>query len=799
MRIKRSFICLLFCFVCVFALSAQSEGWYYNKPIRDIKFSGLNVTGSSEMDTVVSEFKGKNFSDDLYIDIINKIYNLDFFDDISVELNPADVNGNSVILTITVVEKPVVSKINIYGNKQIHNADITDAVSLKKSDIFSASRLPADERKIRDMYLDKGYTNVRVTSNTEVTDDGIVVNFVIEEGKATIVTAIHFQGNEVFSEKTLKKQINLKESGLFNKGAYKEAFIEIDKGLVTSYYKERGYMDAAIVDVVKEVTYNEAKNQDEIEITFIVKEGSRYTYGGLTLTGNTLFTTEELLSFINMKKGDVFNQTKFTTGIYAIANKYYENGYTSNYFSDPVKEIDPDTMMVSFSMQIQEKPRSHIENIIITGNTKTKDYVIRRELGIETGDIYSLSKIQSGLRNLGNTQFFSAVSPDFVQGSEENLIDMIVAVEEGLTTQIEVGIAFSGIASADDIPVSTYLKWADTNIAGTGKTISAGFNLATNEQSINFGYSDSWLFNKPITFSADLQYSKADASCPQVMTLPSGTDLNNFYMDYERRTIGASAALGYRWYPRFSIITLTGGLSTNLVRNDYNANLFTPVDAEISANHAKFGIQNSVWSQISFDDRDLYYDPMKGWFVSQRLTWNGLLPNVENQYYLRSDSKGEIYFTLLDRPVSETWNFRLILMGYTGLSFLVPAPNCQISSNNKLYIDGMFNGRGWSGLFKNRGQAMWNSYLELRMPIAIGIFGVDFFADAVALKDNIGDMFTGLKLEDFRFSFGPGLRFALQQFPIRLLLANTFKFNSNGNFEWDKKWQFTLSFTIANR
>jgi outer membrane protein insertion porin family len=85
------------------------------------------------------------------------------------------------------------------------------------------------------------------------------------------------------------------------------------------------------------------------------------------------------------------------------------------------------------------------------------------------------------------------------------------------------------------------------------------------------------------------------------------------------------------------------------------------------------------------------------------------------------------------------------------------------------------------------------------MPIAIGIFGVDFFADAVALKDTIGDMFTGLKLEDFRFSFGPGIRFSLQQFPIRLLLANTFKFNSNGNFEWDKKWQFTLSFTIANR
>ncbi len=798
MRIKRTLVCLLFCFVFVSAMFAQSDDWFYNKPIKEIKFSGLHVVGSSEMDTVVSEFKGKNFSDELYIDIINKIYNLGFFDDISVEVNPGDVNGSSLILNVAVVEKPVVTKINVEGNKHIHDTDITDAISLKKSDVFMSSKLPSDERKIRDLYLEKGYTNVRVSSTVEENEDGVIITFTIEEGRATIVTAIYFQGNDVFSEKTLKKQINLKESGLFNKGAFREALVETDKGLIASYYKERGYIDAAVTDVVKNVTYNESKNQDEIELTFVLKEGSRYTYGGLTLSGNTLFTTEELLSYINMKEGDVFNQTKFTTGIYSIANKYYENGYTSNYFSDPKSQIDPETMSISFSMEIVEKPRSHIENVIITGNTKTKDYVIRRELGIETGDIYSLSKIQSGLRNLGNTQFFSAIAPDFQQGSEENLIDMIVAVEEGLTTNIEVGLAFSGIASADDIPVSTYLKWSDTNIAGTGKSISAGFNLATNEQSISFGYADSWLFNKPISFSADLQYSKTEASCPQVMTLPSGTNVNDFYMDYTKRTIGASVSLGHRWYPRFSIITLTGGLSTNLVRNDYDATLYTPVDTAISDNHKKFGIQNSIWSQISFDDRDLYYDPMKGWFVSQRLTWNGLLPNLENQYYLRSDTKGEIYFTLVDKPVSETWNFRLILMGYTGLSFLVPGGSCEISSNNKLYIDGMFTGRGWTSLFKDKGQALWNSYIELRLPIAIGIFGVDIFADAVALKDTVGDMFSNLSLDDFRFSFGPGIRFALQQFPIRLLLANTFKFN-NGNFEWDKTWQFTLSFTIANR
>jgi outer membrane protein insertion porin family len=93
---------------------------------------------------------------------------------------------------------------------------------------------------------------------------------------------------------------------------------------------------------------------------------------------------------------------------------------------------------------------------------------------------------------------------------------------------------------------------------------------------------------------------------------------------------------------------------------------------------------------------------------------------------------------------------------------------------------------------------MWSSNLELRMPIATGIFALDFFADAVAIKENPKQMFESLTLDDFYFSFGPGLRFSIPQFPIRMLLANTFKFN-NGQFEWDKKWQFVLSFNLANR
>ena len=224
------------------------------------------------------------------------------------------------------------------------------------------------------------------------------------------------------------------------------------------------------------------------------------------------------------------------------------------------------------------------------------------------------------------------------------------------------------------------------------------------------------------------------------------------------------------------------------------------VSSVIAENHGKFGIANTLWTSFSLDDRDIYYDPSKGWFASQRFSLVGLIPEKESEYYLRSDTKGELYFTLFQRQISETWTLKFVLAGYSGLSFVFPTFSDKIEDDGYLYIDGMFNGRGWGNLetYQNRGNAMWSSYLELRMPIATGVFALDFFGDAVAVKENPKDLFTNLALDDFYFSFGPGMRFSLPQFPLRLLLANTFKFEDN-NFEWDKKWQFVLSFNLSNR
>ncbi len=798
MRNKRSFclISLIIFFAC--SLFAQ-ENWFYGKKIKKVTFEGLKTLTSTDLDSVTGQYIGKEFSDEVYADFLGSLFSLEYFDDISTSVLPYDTEKSACILQFSVIERPTIVSLKFSGNTKISATDLKEEIAIKKGDIFVSSNINLDERRIREMYLKKGYTNVKVSSEVTTDDTGVTVTFAISEGKPTIVASIQFTGNEVVASKTLKGLLSLREASLLQKGAFQETYLESDKQAILRYYQDRGYVDATILDVVRQVNYNADKDQDELTLIFQIKEGSQLNYGGMVISGNTIFTTEELLALVTIKEGTVFNQTKFSASLQSICDLYYENGYTSNqFYPNLIRDAEKGTIICQ--LMIYEFPKSHIENIIVKGNSKTKDYVILRELPIESGDIFSKAKVESGLRNLYNTQFFAAISPEFVAGSEQNLVDMVITVEEASTTSVEFGVTFSGITNPNDSPISGFVKWSDTNVGGTGRTISTNLVASNTEQSISLGFSDAWLFGKPISFSTSLDFSHTNSLCLQKVFLPTGVNETDYYMNYDEWKLGGGVSLGKRWTPNFAILTLSGGLSSNFIRNVYDADLYTPVSSVISENHGRFGIENSVWTSFSMDDRDIYYDPSTGWFASQKLSLVGLIPELESEYYLRSDTKGELYFTLLEKPITDTWTLKFVLAGYSGLSFVLPTYSDKIEKNGYLYIDGMFNGRGWKSqeVYENRGNAMWSNYLELRMPIATGIFALDFFADAVAVKETPQDLFTNLSLNDFYFSFGPGMRFSLPQFPLRLLLANTFKIEDNV-FKWEDKWAFTLSFNISNR
>lgn len=795
---------VFFFFAIVFFANAQNNDWFWNQKVTKIDFEGLKTVKKSDLNGITSSYIDKPLTQDLYNEILDRLYALDFFDDIIPYAKHASKNNDDVLLVFEVYERPLVSEINFIGNRKIRNGELRDKIKTKTSDIYVEAKVLLDERTIRNYYIEKGYTASSVTHTITETDDGVVINFEISEGQNTIIKEIHFSGNTIASERTLRSKLSMREVGflgLVHDGAYKPAVLEQDKQRVILYYKDKGYADANVLDVNIETTYNADKQRNELVLTYIVSEGSLYTYGGLTITGNEVFSDKELLAVTKLKAGSTYNETKYQEDMIAITSKYYENGYMSSQFY-PIPTKNTDKNEISYELGIIENSRSHIENIVIKGNTKTKEYVIRREIPIEPGDVFSQDTIINGYRNLSNLQYFSSVIPEPVPGSEENLYDLVWNVEEKSTSNILFGLTFTGVTESNALPITLFANLENTNLFGEGRTISTAVKLATDAQSFDLGYSQNWIGNSPISWSESITFSHEKTTTPMLyFDSSTGTlEKSGLGMSYNNWAGTLSSALSRRWTPNYAIITLAGGLTNSLQYNAYDASLYVPVNTGTSFYENRLGLSNSIFTSISVDNRDLIYEPSKGWFANERLAWYGLLPGVEKEFFMRSDTKLEGYVTLAQFSLSDFWTYKLVLAGYTGVSLVLPTDGSGLSDTNKLYIDGMLNGRGWSDIYKaSRGQFMVSNKLELRFPLIPNIIGATGFFDFAYTKPTLKENLLPAA-DEWYFSWGPGVRFLIQQFPLHILFAFKGKI-VNGNFTTgvDLPFQLVLSYNVTNR
>ncbi len=797
--------------------SQESDGWYYGKPIRDIKFRGLDNVNESDLRGITDRFIGELFTDELFADLMNRLFAIDYFEEIEPNAVPVDKNNQMVRIVVDVVEKPVIQKVRFIGAVKIKSDTLQDEISTKDKAVFDEYKLAADVTAIRNYYYSKGYSEVEVSSTTEKGSDGIIVSFHIKEGSQVVVKDIVFSGNRMVSARTLRGKLTSKKSSLINRDGFSDASIEQDKKAIMQYYAENGYIDVDIINVEQKSEFNAKKGRQEITLVFNIEEGSQYTFAGLTIKGNEIFSSEELSRLVRLKTGDVFNITKLQEGMAGIQSKYTDSGYWSNQYQ-PQVDRNPDAKTVAYTLYILEGERSHVESIILEGNTRTKDEVIMRELPLKEGDVFSNEKVTTGLRSLYNLQYFSSVVPEITPGSEDDLVNLTLKVAEQSTRSVQFGMTFSGSSSADDFPISLNLGLADSNLFGTGKSASLSASIASSTQSVSASFGVPYLFGKPISNTVSLGYSRAKIFTPRNVFLPNG-NLDNLtnYFDLIQHKISLSDSIARRWQKRWGDFTLAGGGAISLVTNTYDGDSYIPTFSTIEDYHNVWNPKNTVYGQVSLDGRDFYFNPSKGWFGSQRLTWIGLLPKGvfsetfgESEFILRSTTTGELYFQLVNKPITEKFSLQLILAGLSQVTFQKAFFGSSISSTNKLYLDGMLFGRGWevSDMEFGQGDLLWNNSIELRYPVFKNALSVDLFFDASMIKNSA---VSGLNINDasnWLFSFGPGLRVLMQQLPIRVYLANNFTINDG--FQWrDSKgapidnffsgWHFVLSFSSPNK
>ena len=489
------------------AAFAQSAEWYVDKPISEIRFIGLTNIDETELDGITDQFLGKKFTDTLFWDLQSKLYSLNYFETFTANAVPADNSRNMVIIEFTVTERPLIKSIIFRGNLSLTKTKLLDVVALKNDDIVNDARIRMDETAIKELYIEEGYPDVTVEGKVEESDeDGYVdLFFNISEGTQVRIKSISFAGNTFASDNTLKGRLESKEQSFFSKGIFQEGLIEDDKAAIEKYYYDSGYLDMKIVDVV--ISETETEKEDErnyVDIVFYIEEGEEWIFGGYTFEGNTLYSDEELLAVTTSNPGKSINKSRIESDFIAIGDIYYNDGYIYNNIV-PQENRDDELNEIAFNIVIDEKNRAHIENIILTGNEKTQDYVILREIPLEVGDVFSKSAIMEGLNNLYNTQYFSSVVPDMPYGSELGLMDLVINVEEQNTTDIQFGVTFT--ATTTSIPIIGFLKWSDTNFLGKGQSLDAGLEVSPTTQEISFGFTENWLFGQRLSAGVDLSFS----------------------------------------------------------------------------------------------------------------------------------------------------------------------------------------------------------------------------------------------------------------------------------------------------
>jgi len=480
----------------------QSDDWYQGKPIRSIVFEGLVHVKLSELEGITESYIGKAFSDDVYWDVLGRLYALEYFETITPTAIRADTAGSAVTIRFTVVERPTVSRINFVGNSGLRRNELLDTVSIKVNDVATQVKLRLDEQALITKYQEKGYPDIKVRSEIQPAgNSAVVVVFTVTEGEKIAIEAFNFEGNSVFSSRTLQKQLSLKTKGIVADGAFQESKLIADKQTLVKYYHDRGYIDADVIDDVREIRKDD-KGNNLMTITFKIYEGRAYTFGGVTFDGNSIFPTSQLAALINSKVGTTVSESKIQADLMRVSDLYYENGYIFNHI-EPVPVQDKEAGTISYNIVIVERGRAHIENILVKGNKKTKDSVILREIPLEPGDVFSKTKVMDGLRNLYNLQYFSAVNPETPPGSTDALMDLVINVEEQPTTDVQFGFTFSGSSDPNTFPVSLMAKWNDRNFRGTGNQVGAEVNASPDTQTLTTTYTQRWMFGLPFSGSFD--------------------------------------------------------------------------------------------------------------------------------------------------------------------------------------------------------------------------------------------------------------------------------------------------------
>ena len=484
--IMRFIMPLLLVVLVYSSLNAQiSNGSRDPKILGSIEVEG-NRTISDDLIKLYSELMPlpkEVFAED-FSNAVNKLWNLQSFSDVQIyALNPAD---NVVDVMIKVEEYPSLNQIHIAGNKKVKEGDIKNLISLYAGQKISPSHVSSAIEKIKNLYIEKGYLLAILDAQSVVNKETnkVDVVYTINEGEKVKIEHINFSGNDNFNDKALRKQLgDTKENGLFRGGDFDRAKYEDDKKKLVGFYKKEGFRDAV---VVSDSIYYSDDNKD-MNLIIEIEEGDRYYFRNIEIIGNEKYDSDRIATVVGIEKGEGYNYDKLLRGRSQVEQLYYNNGHLFSTINIPERPVGEDSVDVQIA--VYEGGPVKVNRINITGNTKTNDKVIRRELKIKPGYIFNYALIERSHRDISILNYFSFVDMKVDIRDEEN-VNLKWIVEERSTDTFNMSI---GLSQRDGLVGGLGISM--NNFIGNGQKLSLNWQFGQIFRTFQIGFTEPWLFD----------------------------------------------------------------------------------------------------------------------------------------------------------------------------------------------------------------------------------------------------------------------------------------------------------------
>lgn len=552
---------LLYILILLFSSILQSQA-AQEFVIQDIRVEGLERITPGTVFNYLPMQVGDTFDDSRSSEAVRALFKTGFFEDVKLERD-----GNNLILIFK--ERPSIGTITLSGNEDIETDELLESLKqfgFAEGRVFVQSTLDQVKLELRRQYYANGKYGVKINSTvTELDNNRVAILVDVSEGLAAKIKKINIVGNKLFSEKRLLKEFKLSTPTLFsfytNNDQYSKQKLAGDLETLRSFYLDDGYLNFNIESTQVSIT----PDKKDIYITINVTEGEQYTISEVKLAGDYLLPEEDIFELISVESGALFSRKDISNSTKALTERLGQEGYSfANVNSIP--DINKENKTVSMTFFVDPGKRVYVRRINFTGNSKTKDVVLRREMRQQEGAWVSTSNVERGKRRLQRTGYFEDVSVETpaVAGTTDQ-VDVNYSVEERSGGQLGAGIGFS---QTQGLIFNTNIS--QTNIFGTGNRLNFQFNNSDVNTRYGLGYSMPYFTDDGIGSAYDVFYRETnaeDANLAVFETKEYGISLGFSIPVTEHNTIGTS--LGYT-NTQISTTNATSFQITNFINNNGN-------------------------------------------------------------------------------------------------------------------------------------------------------------------------------------------------------------------------------------